>query len=141
MNAIIRYGTDHIDWDELCRIFPLAPLGTRDPVKLRQASKNSHTVISVYADNTLIGFGRALSDGCYQSAVYDVVVLPDFQGQGIGRAIMTALLDRLPPDSTIFIYVAPGKQVFYEQLGFGHLTTGMGRFPDPEKSRANGYLR
>jgi hypothetical protein len=42
--------------------------------------------------------------------------------------------------SKILIYVVPGKQVFYEKLGFGHLKTGMGLFPNPEISRNNGYL-
>jgi hypothetical protein len=42
--------------------------------------------------------------------------------------------------SKILIYVVPGKQVFYEKLGFGHLKTGMGLFPNPERSRNNGYL-
>ena len=36
---------------------------------------------------SLIGFGRAISDGEYQGAIYDVAVLPENQGKGVGRVI------------------------------------------------------
>ena len=140
MNISIKYGTDNIDYVELCEIFRLAPLGSREPKKLKIAAENSHTVCSAYADQKIIGFGRAISDSQYHSAIYDMVVLPEFQNQGIGERIMAALLDKLPLSSTVLIYVAPDKQNFYRNFGFGNLKTGMGLFPNPEMSRAKGYL-
>ena len=104
------------------------------------AAMNSHTVCSAYADGRIIGFGRALSDGEYQSAIYDVVVLPEFQNRGVGRSIMEALLEQLPKNAPVLIYAAPGKQDFYRKFGFGNLKTGMGLFPNPAMSRAKGYL-
>lgn len=44
MNLSIKYGTENIDWAALCEIFRLAPLGTREPEKLKIAAENSHTV-------------------------------------------------------------------------------------------------
>lgn len=140
MEPSIRHGTRHIDWEELCEIFIQAPLGMRDPKKLRRASENSHTVVTAFVDGRLVGFGRAISDGEYQSAIYDVVVLPEFQKKGIGISIMNGLLDSLPKGTTILIYSAPGKQDFYRKSGFCSLKTGMGLFPNPELSRAKGYL-
>ena len=140
MNVSIKYGTEHLNWIDVCEIFRLAPLGTRNPEKLRLAAENSHTVVSAFVDNNLVGFGRAISDGQYQSAIYDIVVLPEFQRQGIGSEIMKALLESLPEKTTVLIFVAPGKQAFYRTFGFGHLKTGMGLFPDPKMSRKKGYL-
>lgn len=141
MSIIIKYGTDNIDdWVALCQIFRLAPLGTREPEKLKIAAENSHTACSAFINGKIVGFGRAISDGQYQSAIYDLVVLPEFQDQGVGKAIMKALLEKLPKDSNVLIFVAPGKQGFYRKFGFGNLTTGMGLFPGPEMSRAKGYL-
>jgi len=120
INISIKYGTEDIDWVALCEVFRLAPLGTRKPEKLRIASENSHTVCSAFVDGRIIGFGRAISDGQYQSTIYDIVVLPEFQSQGVGKSIMNALLEKLPGDSTILIYVTPGKQGFYRKLGFGN---------------------
>ncbi|MFZ3044753.1 MAG: GNAT family N-acetyltransferase [Desulfatirhabdiaceae bacterium] len=140
MNISIKYGTENVDWVTLCEIFRVAPLGTREPDKLKIAAENSHTVCSAYVDQKIIGFGRAVSDSQYQSVIYDVVVLPEFQHQGIGKSIMKALLEKLPKSGPVLIFVAPGKQDFYRKLGFGNLKTGMGLFPNPEMSRAKGYL-
>jgi len=140
MNISIKYGTQNIDWLALCEIFRLAPLGTREPKKLKIAAENSQTVCSAYVDQKIIGFGRAISDNQYQSAIYDVVVLPEFQNQGVGKLIMEALLEKLPKSASVLIFVAPGKQDFYRKFGFGNLKTGMGLFPNPDMSRAKGYL-
>ena len=140
MGISIKFGTDNIDWAALCEIFRRAPLGTREPDKLKMAAENSHTVCCAYADKKIIGFGRALSDGRYQSAIYDVVVLPEYQSQGVGKSIMKALLEKLPKDAPVLLFSAPGKQDFYRKFGFGNLKTGMGLFPNPEVSRAKGYL-
>lgn len=107
---------------------------------MKGAVENSFVVCSAYASGKLIGFGRAISDREYQSAIYDVVVLPEYQSKGVGKLIMVSLLKHLPKQATTFIYVAPGKQPFYEKQGFRNLKTGMGLFPDPEKSKENGYI-
>ena len=140
MNYAIKYGIEHIDWVALCEIFRRAPLGVREPEKLKIAAGNSHTVCSAYVDQKIIGFGRAISDGEYQSAIYDVVVLPAFQNRGVGRSIMEALLDKLPENGPVLLFAAPGKQDFYHNLGFVRLKTGLGLFPDPAMYRASGYL-
>lgn len=139
-NVRIKFGVDHIDWEAVCELIRLAPLGTRDPEKIRAAAANSFAVCTAYVDDRLVGFGRAISDGVAQSAIYDVVVLPESQGRGIGQAIMQALLDKLPSSGAILIYAAPGKEGFYRKFGFGGLKTGMALFPDPERYRSGGYL-
>lgn len=140
MEIDIRHGTDGIDWEEVCNIIRLAPLGTREPEKMKRAAENSFVVCSAFNRDKIVGFGRAISDGGYQSAIYDVVVLPNFQGFGVGKLIMDSLLEKLPRTGPILIYVVPGKQSFYRKFGFRNLKTGMGLFPDPNKSRGNGYL-
>jgi len=140
MTIQIRYGTEHLNWSALCELIRLAPLGERDPETMKKAVENSYVVCSAYENNELVGFGRAISDGHYQAAIYDIVVLPQYQGKGIGRMVMQSLLAQLPEKSLSLMYVVPGKQKFYEKFGFGNLTTGMGRFADPEKARQNGYL-
>ena len=140
MTIEIRFGTQHLNWPALCELIRLAPLGERDPEKMQRAAENSYVVCSAYVNNELVGFGRAISDGQYQAAIYDIVVLPQYQGKGVGRLIMQSILEKLPEGSLSLLYVVPGKQKFYEKFGFGNLTTGMGRFPDPEKAHRNGYL-
>jgi ribosomal protein S18 acetylase RimI-like enzyme len=137
----LQFGTGHLDWDEVCLVIERAPLGKREPDKLRKAAENSYLVCSAHKDGSVIGFGRALSDGVYQSAIYDVVVLPEYQGQGVGKKIMQELLSRLPQGlGPVLIYVAPGKEGFYKKLGFEPLLTGMGLFWLPGEARKKGLI-
>ncbi|OEU55227.1 MAG: hypothetical protein BA862_00660 [Desulfobulbaceae bacterium S3730MH12] len=103
MTIIIKYGTEHTNLVALCEICRLAPLGIREPGKLEFASQNSHTVCSAYLNEEIIGFGRAISDGQYQSVIYDVVVLPDYQNQGIGKLIMESLIEKLPKSGPVLM--------------------------------------
>ncbi|MEM1220880.1 MAG: GNAT family N-acetyltransferase [Bacteroidota bacterium] len=141
MKINIRCGTKGLNWEEVCKIFKLAPLGTRNPEELKKASEQSYTVCTAWHSETMVGFGRAISDGQYQSVIYDIVVLPEYQGKGIGTSITQKLLEEQPDSSTVLLYAVPGKEGFYRKLGFGDLTTGMGVFPDQEIARSSGYLK
>ena len=130
MKLEIKRGTDHIDWEDVCQMLEQASLGRRDPARLRRAAENSYSVCSAYDGETIVGFGRAISDGEYQSAIYDMVVLPEYQGKQVGEAIMKTLLDQLPR-GIIMIYVVRGKEGFYGKFGFWELDTGMVKFHNP----------
>lgn len=141
MGIEYRYGTDGLNWSELCEIFKKAPLGTREPDKLKQAAQGSYVVCTAYDGERAVGFGRAISDGFCQSAIYDLVLLPEYQGRGLGKELMQALLDKLPVEQgVVLVYVAPGKQSFYENLGFHNLRTGMALFSNPQIKREQGYI-
>jgi len=62
--------------------------------------------VFIFDSDQLIGFGRAISDGAYQAAIYDIVVLPEYQKQGIGRLIMERILQKISNCNTI-LYVNP----------------------------------
>lgn len=47
----------------------------------KRAFEASHTNVFIYEESQLVGFGRAISDGEYQGAIYDVAVLPEAQGR------------------------------------------------------------
>lgn len=139
MKIDIRYGTAGVDWNKVVQIFEKAPLGTREPNKLRRACENSYLVICAYEQAKLIGFGRAISDGEYQAAVYDIVVLPEYQRSGVGRLIMKSIIDKLPV-SSIILFAVPGKEGFYEKLDFKRLKTGMGKFENYDIMKAYEYI-
>ena len=75
----LKFDIGGIDWFEAVEIFRRAPLGVREPQKLRRACENSDLVCTAYRDGKLIGMGRALTYGEYQAAIYDLVVLPEYQ--------------------------------------------------------------
>jgi ribosomal protein S18 acetylase RimI-like enzyme len=100
--------------------------------------ENSHTVIFVFDNEKLIGFGRAISDGVYQAAIYDVAVLPEYQGNKIGKLIVEHILNSIPQCNFI-LYASPGKEPFYEKLNFKKMKTGMALFRYPEMMQKKGF--
>lgn len=71
-------------------------------------------------ERRLIGMARATSDHAFNATIWDVVLAPEFQGQGLGKALceqlIRTLLARDIGNITLF---ADGAVVpFYENLGF-----------------------
>ncbi|MFV9631012.1 MAG: GNAT family N-acetyltransferase [Methanosarcinales archaeon] len=103
---MIKYSTEKnhpINWNEAINVFLRAPLGKykREPDKLKRAFLASYAVIYVFDSDKLIGLGRALCDGEYQAAIYDVVLLPEYQREGIGKKIMGKLCEQIPVENII----------------------------------------
>lgn len=86
----------------------------------------------------MIGTARAISDGVKQAAIYDVAILPEYQGKGIGKIMMENIMDKLPGCNFI-LYANVGKEAFYEKLGFRRLKTGMAKFVKKEIMTSRGF--
>ncbi len=139
MTLRIATNTDGVNWAELATVFEKAPLGTREAAKLQRAFESSYRVAFAYDQGRLVGAARVLSDGEYYAALYDVVVLPEYQRRGVGSAIVNSLMADLQVGSIILVSV-PGREPFYSQLGFSKLKTGMSWYRDPERARGGGYI-
>jgi ribosomal protein S18 acetylase RimI-like enzyme len=126
------------DWEAVSETLKKVGMAYEEPDVHKKAFEASHTVVFVYKDSQLIGFGRAISDGAYQSAVYDLAVVPEFQKMGIGRMIMEKILERLR-GCNIILYARPGKEEFYRKLGLRKMKTGMALFRYPEKMKERGF--
>ncbi|WP_299488226.1 GNAT family N-acetyltransferase [Acaryochloris sp. IP29b_bin.137] len=83
------------------------------------AIAHSFPIISVWDHPELIGFARATSDGIYRAMIWDVVIHPDYRGQGLGRQLVQTLLAHPHMNRVERIYLATThQQRFYEQIGF-----------------------
>jgi N-acetylglutamate synthase-like GNAT family acetyltransferase len=79
----------------------------------------STAVVSVWKGGSLIGFGRATSDGVYRAVLWDVVVAGDWQSRGLGRRIVTALLQSPGVREAERVYLmTTNSGGFYRRLGF-----------------------
>ena len=71
-----------------------------------------------------IGLGRVISDGGYVIYIADVIVCPEYQGQGLGRVIMETLMERIKATlkpgyrAMVSLMAAKGKEEFYNKFGF-----------------------
>ena len=87
---------------------------------LLPALKGSTLVAGAFSAGKIIGIARAISDGCSDAYIQDVVVSPDFRGQGIGRRLMETLVDNLKNRGIDWIALVgePGTEDFYRKLGW-----------------------
>nr|YP_009399824.1 hypothetical protein [Tolypiocladia glomerulata]ARW69643.1 hypothetical protein [Tolypiocladia glomerulata] len=97
----------------------------RRPIKkVKSALDNSFLTISVFhnrAENEkLIGFARVTSDGSFNATVWDVVIHPEFQGNGLGKFLMQEVIKQLRQYdiSTITLFADPEVVSFYKHIGF-----------------------
>ena len=85
---------------------------------------NSAFLISAWDEDKPVGIARVISDRGYIYLIVDVIVTPDYQGQGIGRHMVEEidawLLQEKKGKPTMMVYLmaAEGKESFYEQFGF-----------------------
>ena len=88
--------------------------------ELQRSLTRSWHAISAFDGKKLIGFGRLLSDGVLYAVVFDVIVAPDRQRQGIGAAIMERLLKRCEDHGLrdVLLFSARGTPEFYRRFGF-----------------------
>jgi predicted N-acetyltransferase YhbS len=63
--------------------------------------------------------------------IFDVVLLPEYQGKGLGKEIMKFLADRTNAPK-VLLYVAPGKEGFYSKLGYREMKAVMIKYSIPE---------
>jgi len=129
-----------IDWNELSALYRIAPLGNKAPADLALVFGNSMFRAFAYDEGRLVGAGRALADGRDCAHLCDVAVHPDWQGQGLGRGIIERLLAPCRTHRKIILYAVPGKEGFYERLGFRRMTTAMAIFEDQASAYQRGYL-
>lgn len=119
---------ERIDWNELSDLYRLAPLGDKKPDHLRTVFSNSMFKCFAFDGEKLVGAGRALADGVDCAYLCDVAVHPDFQGAGLGKAIITRLKELSAGHRKIILYANPGREGFYRKLGFMRMRTAMAIF-------------
>ena len=128
MEFDVKQDCAGVDWKAVSETLKCVGMAYYEPDVHRKAFEASHTT----------GFGRAISDGSYQAAIYDCAVLPEFQGKGIGTIIMKNILPRIS-HCNVILYATPGKEGFYQTLGFRKMKTGMARFKKGAEMRERGF--
>ena len=102
----------------------LAGWGNTSILKAEVAIKNTPFSITAFDNDNVIGIGRIIGDGALIWYIQDVIVLPEYQGKGIGKTIMNYLIEYAKSNSvpnedfTIGLMSAKGKEAFYEKFGF-----------------------
>lgn len=85
-----------------------------------RALGQSWAVATARLDGRLVGIGRVISDGALYALLVDLIVHPEVQDKGIGRALVDRLIDRCRASRlrSLQLFAAEGSEGFYRGLGF-----------------------
>ncbi|MBR6536777.1 MAG: GNAT family N-acetyltransferase [Lachnospiraceae bacterium] len=90
------------------------------PEMLKNAYANSLKVFGAYENEKLLGIIRVVGDGYSIIFIQDIIVLPEYQRQGIGTALLKRVLDTYERvyQKTLLTDNTERTIQFYKSLGF-----------------------
>lgn len=124
MDLIYREGTD-LPLDHLAELFELLGWGWQVP-NLDRLVSGSTWAVSAWDSARLVGFARVLSDDVRESVLHDVGVHPDYQGFGIGTALVERVIARFG-HTRILLTRRSELDAFYARFGFRLMDRAMER--------------
>ena len=88
------------------------------PEKLQRAMRGFSSVDSAWDGDKLVGLICALDDGVMTAYIHYLLVRPEYQGAGVGRALVERMKARYS-DYLRIVLVAYDEEIgFYEACGF-----------------------
>lgn len=93
---------------------------TENMAALKQGFQNSLLTLAAYENNELLGIVRVVGDGFTIVFVQDILVFPAKQRQGVGTALLKAVLERYANVHQIELTTdqTPDTAALYRSLGF-----------------------
>jgi GNAT superfamily N-acetyltransferase len=134
-DIIFKTTKENINWQEVSDILRRSGLSDHTAKEQEIIFTNSYAVVFVYHKETLVGVGRALSDGVCQAAIYNIALEEEFQGNGTGKKLINLLLDQVKGQNVI-LYTHPRTVALYEKMGFRRSKTAMCIYCGTEESRS-----
>lgn len=108
--------------DEYRDLRRLAGLSQKSEEAAAAGLPNTRYAVVIERDGVAIGMGRVIGDGGTAFQVTDIAVLPEHQGQGLGKQIVARLVDWLrtsAPKSGYVSLIADGTaKDLYAKFGF-----------------------
>ncbi len=88
------------------------------PRELIKALNNSHALVTAWDGPVLTGLGNAISDGHLVVYYPHLLVLPEYQGKGIGKMIMNRFNEKYSGFHQQILVADPKAVEFYKKCGF-----------------------
>ncbi|MEG3270705.1 GNAT family N-acetyltransferase [Streptococcus suis] len=93
---------------------------TSRPEMLEKSLEHSLLVLAAFDSDRLVGLLRAVGDGHSIVFIQDILVLPPYQRQGIGRHLLEQAVTHFPGIYQLHLLTDNTEKTrsFYEELGF-----------------------
>ena len=110
---------DQVDTQEVIEIYKANNWSSAEkPTLLMAALRNSHSLVTARISSKLVGLGNAISDGHMVVYYPHMLVHPEFQGKGIGRKMMNAMLQKYSGFHQQMVTADRKAIEFYRSVGF-----------------------
>jgi len=118
MNIKLRVDRD-LNANDILQIYQANKWSAAEkPELLVKGLLNSHSLVTAWDGTTLVGLGNAISDGYLVVYYPHLLVLPSYQGKGVGHLIMDKMQE-IYKDFHMQMLTADGKAIdFYKKNGF-----------------------
>ena len=124
MTYRVQKTTENINWTRVADLLAYFGLSEFDAKTQQKVFEQSYAVVFIFDREQIIGFGRAISDGICQAAIYNIALDEKYHGKGLGKEIINQLISQVE-QCNIILYTHPNTVNFYEKLGFLKMQTGM----------------
>lgn len=116
-NEIYYTDEEPIDADQFIGLLKRSGLAPRRPVdnrdRIASMVLNADIMMTAWDGDTLVGVARSVTDFAYCCYLSDLAVDADYQGRGIGGALIDHTEDRLAPEASLILLAAPDADSYY----------------------------
>jgi GNAT superfamily N-acetyltransferase len=93
----------------------------RTRADVEEQVRKAWRVVGVYekASGDQVGFARAISDGVSDAYLADVFVVPAHRGRGLGKLIVSTMIDEGPGANFRWVLFTADAHELYRRYGFG----------------------
>ncbi len=100
------------------------------PAEVIQRSLQRSLCFGLFHQTSQVGFARVVTDGATVGYLCDVVIAENHQGRGLGKWLLTCILEHPELKGCRIDLFTKDAQEFYRAFGFGpHRYTNMVRYP------------
>ena len=111
--------TRNVDLEKIIHLYKANKWSAAEkPEILYKALMNSHSLVTAWDGDKLVGLGNAISDKHMVVYYPHLLVLPEYQGKGIGKLIMNKMFERYKGFHMQMLTADSEAIDFYKKMGF-----------------------
>jgi GNAT superfamily N-acetyltransferase len=92
--------------------------GVRRPYEVVEKMAKHSLCFALLHDGSQVGFGRAVTDYTVFSWIADIVIESRFRGRGLGKWMMSCIMEHPALQGTQFVLQTRDAHALYERYGF-----------------------
>lgn len=85
--------------------------------RLARAIEGSSVVVTAWDGEKLVGFARSITDFAWCAYLSQLAVLPEYQGNGIGKDLIKLTSEKLGNEVSLLVHSVEAPD-FYKKMGF-----------------------